>query len=246
MVVKGTADLAWRSIWDATKGYMKRQAVKSSTNHPYTLYAWRAWTRVAVRWKAKKRYEVQPMYEELKVATSPIMHPIQMTKAANMTAVLITAMKGEKSFMCIECAVTNGANSDTMNEVKRVLTSGSTPPTLRGWNPSVKSQSPVMKRVEAWISGSIVSYLHARSSDAHMKHSTSVNGSPMHTDTARSARSACDPPPSAAALPPQKSATAHMPSVRHQYMRWKGGGSRRPPALIVSSTYDPESDDVTK
>ncbi len=39
---------------------------------------------------------------------------------------------------------------------------------------------------------------------------------------------------------------ATMPSNAHQNTRWTTGASSLPPAVMVSTTSEPESDDVTK
>ena len=46
--------------------------------------------------------------------------------------------------------------------------------------------------------------------------------------------------------PPSRSAMATRPSRVHQNTRWAAGGSSFPPADIISTTRDAESDEVMK
>jgi len=72
-----------------------------------------------------------------------------------------------------------------------------------------------------------------------MTKSMMVNGKPVETVIACNAESASAPPTNNRVI-------ATSPSNEHQKMRCATGASTLPPAVMVSMTSDPESEEVTK
>ena len=94
------------------------------------------------------------------------------------------------------------------------------------------------------MSASPLSIFSARMMLVHMKTMAMVNGKPQTMDTAWSALRPLVPvPPTSPAL---SRAMHTAPSVQHQKIFWMTGGSMRPPAEMMSSTYEPLSLEVTK
>src|SRR5690625_6149128 len=90
---------------------------------------------------------------------------------------------------------------------------------------------PRLIRVSSWLSP-LSRLMHSASS-------TNTNGSAVLTAPACSA--------ARAALPPTASSTpATTPSITAQNTRWGTGESVLPPAVMLSMTSEPESDEVMK
>mmetsp|Transcript_33338 Transcript_33338/g.78597 ORF Transcript_33338/g.78597 Transcript_33338/m.78597 type:complete len:224 (+) Transcript_33338:394-1065(+) len=223
--MKSGTCLHWRCSCEDTKGHMTKQAKKSSSAQPYTSHARRAFMRMPVCHAAKTVNIIHPMYDVYCVSTSPMRRPIQQRKKAAMPRVW-NQPRVPKSFMLVSCIVTYGAKKEMRIDWTRSPTGG---PPMRGWNPSVQSKRPVLKRVIRWMSSSMQSHLSARHSAVHMKQIMNVYGKPEQMETARSPRSAWS-------FPPTSSAHAHAPSVTAQYTRCTTGGWSMPPAESVSST----------